>query len=170
MSKLPFTNPSQARRVWDSMAHPSSRRVARKMSQSGRPVSHETINRWRRQRWRPLEHEAQHPIEAARELLDDALPLLTGDPMTTAKSLIEESAEREALEQLTDGELLRRAAREVAIAVCLVAKGMVVKARLAATKPTEFGVLMRALAQCLQAATAASVSRPAPDEGAQPGG
>jgi hypothetical protein len=38
--------------------------------------------------------------------------------LSAAKSFVEESAEREELEQLTDRQLLRRAAREVAIAVC----------------------------------------------------
>jgi hypothetical protein len=163
MSELPFTSPSQARRVWDSMAHRSSRRVARKMSQSGRPVSHETINRWRNQRWRSLEREPQHNLEVARELLDDAVPLLTGDPLTTTKSLIEESAERETLEQLTDGELLRRAAREVTVAVILVAKSMMRHAAIVATKPVEFGILVRALTECVLAATAVLARRPAPE-------
>jgi hypothetical protein len=59
---------------------------------------------WRRRGWRPLERE-QHPLEVAREQLDDAVPLVTGDPMTTAKVLVERSAEREELESLPDGQL-----------------------------------------------------------------
>jgi hypothetical protein len=74
MSELPFTSPSQARRIWDAMARPSSRRVARKIRQAGRSVSHETINRWRRQGWRPLDGEPRHPLEAAREQLDRSFP------------------------------------------------------------------------------------------------
>jgi hypothetical protein len=37
---------------------------------------------------------------------------LTGDPMATAGSIVRESTEREALEQLSDGEILRRAVIE----------------------------------------------------------
>jgi hypothetical protein len=58
------------------------------------------------------------PLEAVRALIGDAVPILTRDPLSAAKSFVEESAEREELEQLTDRQLLRRAAREVAIAVC----------------------------------------------------
>jgi hypothetical protein len=61
------------------MTHPSSRRIARKISQEGRSVSHETINRWRRQGWRALDREPRHPLEIARDHLDDAVPLLTGE-------------------------------------------------------------------------------------------
>jgi hypothetical protein len=50
--------------------------------------------------------------EAARTSLDDAVPLLTSDPNTTAKVFIaQEPAELEKLEQLMDKELLRRTAR-----------------------------------------------------------
>jgi signal transduction histidine kinase len=38
----------------------------------------------------PLNGEPQHPLEAAREQLDDAAPLLTGNPLTTAKVLVEQ--------------------------------------------------------------------------------
>src|ERR1700730_12386295 len=48
-----------------------------------------TVARWRSQGWRPLNGEPQHPLEAAREQLDDAAPLLTGNPLTTAKVLVE---------------------------------------------------------------------------------
>ena len=113
-----------------------------------------TVVRWRSQGWRQLHQEPRHPLEIAREHLDDALPVLTGDPMNTSTSFVQGSDEREALEQLTDDELLCRAAREVAKAVCVVAKIMLVKATLAVTRPAEFGLLARALAQCLQAAIA----------------
>jgi hypothetical protein len=38
--------------------------------------------------------------------------VLSDYPITTAQTLVQESAEREGLEQLTDEELLRRASRE----------------------------------------------------------
>src|SRR5258708_39455776 len=94
MDNLPAPNPALARKVWDSMARPSTRRVAPKLRQAGIPVSHQTINRWGRKQWRPLER-AEHPLEIARAQLDDAVPGLTGDPLTTAEVLVDESdAER----------------------------------------------------------------------------
>jgi hypothetical protein len=147
------------------MGRPSSRRAARKLTQSGRRVSHETINRWRRQGWRPLDGEPRHPLDIARDRLDDALPVLTNDPMTTSTSFVRESAEGEALEHLSDTELQRRAARQVTVAVCVVAKAMIVKATVAAAKPAEFGLLARALAQCLQAGTAVLSEQPTANPG-----
>ena len=119
MGQLKTCNPALAKEIWQSMPNPSTRRVARKLRQAGAKISHMTVSRWRSQRWRPLEREQQHPLEFARELLDDAAPLLTGDPMTPAKGLIEESAEREALEQLSDADLERRVARQVAISLLM---------------------------------------------------
>jgi hypothetical protein len=52
-----------------------------------------------------VEQEPQHPLEAARDDLDDALPLLTGDPMSTAASFVQQSGKRESLEEWTDDAL-----------------------------------------------------------------
>ena len=49
-------------------------------------------------------------------------------------------------EKLTDDELLRKTAREVAIAVYVVAHAMLYKAEVMATKPAEAGFLAQALA------------------------
>jgi hypothetical protein len=46
--------------------------------------------------------------------------------------------------QLSNGELLRQAAAEVLIAVSVIARAMMLKAAVAATKPAEVGILMRA--------------------------
>jgi hypothetical protein len=155
MADLPLANPTLAKKVWESMAHPSTRRVATKLRQAGASISHMTVARWRTHGWRPLKHEPQHPLEAARACLDDAIPILTNDPMSTASNFVQGSTEREALERLTDVELLGRAAREVEIAVCLVANAMMRQAAIVVIKPAEVGVLMRALAECVQAATVA---------------
>jgi hypothetical protein len=155
MTNLPLTDPTLAKQVWESMANPSTRRVARRLRQAGASISHMTVARWRNQGWRPLESEQQHPLEAARAALDDAVPLLTGDPFTTVHSIVRESREREALEQLTDAELLRRAAREVLVAICLIARAVMLRPAVMATRPAEVGFLMQALARCFQAATAA---------------
>jgi hypothetical protein len=154
MGDLPALNPALVRKVWESMAHPSTRRVARKFRQSGSSISHQTVARWRNRGWRPLERE-QHPLEVAREQLDDAVPLLTGDPMTTAKVLTEGSAEREEMEKLSDGQLLRQAAREAATAVIVVAHAFLRQPEAIIYKPAELGVLFRALASCARGVSAA---------------
>jgi hypothetical protein len=82
------------------------------------------------------------------------VPLLTGDPLTTVHRFVHDSTEREELEELTDAELLRQAAREVAIAICMVANAMIRQAAVMATRPAEAGFLAHALAKCFQAATA----------------
>jgi len=53
------------RQVWEGMPNPSTRRVAQKFRQAGRPLSHETVRRWRANGWRPLDRE-QHPLCANR--------------------------------------------------------------------------------------------------------
>jgi hypothetical protein len=162
MAHLKTCNPTLAKEVWQSMPNATTRRVARKLSQAGFRISHMTVARWCGQGWRPLEREPRHPLEIAGDHLDDAVPLLTGDPLTTATSFIRDSAELETLEQLTDDELQRRAAREVAICVYVVAKAMVAKAAVVVAKPAEVGILMWALAECVQAATAALAKRGPP--------
>ena len=115
MADLPLINPALAKKVWQSLPDPSTRRVARKLRQAGARISHMTVARWRSQGWRPLEWEQRHPLDAARAQLDDAVPLLTGDPLTTASVLGEQSAERGQLQKLTDSELLREMARALAV-------------------------------------------------------
>jgi hypothetical protein len=82
MRVLPAVTPTLARKVWEQMAHPSVRWVAWKLRQSGRPVSHETINRWRSEVASSRTRAASHRAWAA---LDDAVPVLTSDPFTTAE-------------------------------------------------------------------------------------
>ena len=53
-----------------------------------------TVARWRTQNWRSLQHEPRHPLEIARDRLDDAVPVLTGDPISTAASMVQGSADR----------------------------------------------------------------------------
>jgi hypothetical protein len=159
MADLRIVGPALARRVWEGMRNPSTRRVARKLRQAGASVSHMTVARWRNKGWRPLERE-DHPLEVARAQLDDAVPLLNGDAMTTAKVLVEQAAQREKLEQLTDGKLLREAARDVAIAVIVVGRALMRQPETVVNKPGELAILFRALAACVQAASAANYKAP----------
>jgi hypothetical protein len=67
---------------------------------------------------------------------------------------------------LSDGELLWRAAREVAVAVITVANAIRGHTTILLTEPSELGALMRAVAECSRAATvAARGSSPGPRPG-----
>ena len=119
------------------MPHPSVRGVARRLRQAGLPVSYQTVHRWKRNRWRPIER-TEHPIESARRRLDDATPLLTGDPRTTAEGLAKASVDRAAeIEKFPDGELLRRAARALAADVTAVSEAFMRQPEIIIQRPAE---------------------------------
>jgi hypothetical protein len=90
---LPIPTPAKARKIWESMANPSTRRVATRLRQAGLSVSHMQVARWRNQGWRPVAQK-DHPLEAARKSLDDAMPLLTGNPNATANVFLEKKTAR----------------------------------------------------------------------------
>jgi hypothetical protein len=93
-------------------------------------------------------------LELAEELLDDALPLLTGDVNTTTRQYAKATAgEQETLRQLSDRELLRKVAREVLILSILVSHG--VTEQMGAifeqrSKVAELAVIIRALSACFK--------------------
>lgn len=79
--------PADAKRVWETMARPSSRRVATALNQAGfEPVCHWTINEWRKAEW-TADPPVRNVARESAERLDDASPLLTGDPTTKAKDI-----------------------------------------------------------------------------------
>jgi hypothetical protein len=152
-SSLPKATPALAKAVWERQRLPSARSVARALRQSGRPVHFATVSRWRRRDWRV--QTTEHPLDKARADLDAAAPILTADPLITARVLVEQSPEREHLEGLTDGELLREAARALAIAVIVIARGLMHRPETILDKPGELGLLFSALAACAVAIPAA---------------
>src|SRR5262245_42972035 len=83
MSDLRVANPELARAIWGATPRASTRRVAARLRRAGMPVSHQTIHRWKRNQWRPIE-TSEHPLELARQLLDEVTPLRTGDPLSVA--------------------------------------------------------------------------------------
>jgi len=113
------------------------------------------VNRWRAHDWRDA--KGQHPLDQARAALESALPLMTRDPTSTIDDLVRRSPERQQLEELSDGELLRKAAREVAMAVYLVTHMMLRQEAeaLVITRTEAVAVLMRALADSMRWVTAA---------------
>jgi hypothetical protein len=140
------------------MAKPSTRRVATKLRQAGFSISHMRVARWRNRGWCLVPRE-DHPLEVARAALDDAVPLLTSDATTTAEVFVEQkTAERRELEQLSDDELLRAAAREVAVALIMISRTMQRQVdALIPSKVGELAVLVRSLATSLKAVTSAFV-------------
>ena len=74
--------------------------------------------------------------------------------MTTATVVVEQSAERDKLDKLTDGELLREAARSLAIAVIVVARAFLRQPEAVVNKPGELAMLFQSLAECVQTTTA----------------
>jgi hypothetical protein len=78
--------PAEAMAVWNTIKNPSDRRVARALSQTGREVHHSTIARRYARGWRPVAHEP-HRLEGARQALDLAAGVLTGDPVGGMKNL-----------------------------------------------------------------------------------
>ena len=119
---LPKATPALAQRVWARQRRPSARNVARALKQAGYPVHFVTVARWRAQNWSAKASE--HPLEIVRGRLEAVAPLVTGDPETTIDGLTDDPAHRRDLDELTDSEILRRAAREAAIATALVANAI----------------------------------------------
>ena len=79
-----------------------------------------TVALWKRTGWRA--QESRHPLDAARAGVDSIAPVATGNPQTRIDDLIRNHPDRENFEKLTDAELLRMAAREVAMAVVIIAR------------------------------------------------
>jgi hypothetical protein len=119
---LPKATPAMARRVWETQRRPSARNVARALAAAGYKTHFVTVARWKAKNWEPV--TSDHPLDIARGRLDAAAPLVSGDPETTLEDLVEDPARRKDFDTLTDGEVLRRAAREVAIATALVANAI----------------------------------------------
>jgi hypothetical protein len=153
---LPAVSAEEARRVWAPQRRPSARTVATALSLAGRPVHFTTINRWRKRGW--CTPPSEHPLDRARAALDSAIPLLTGNTTTDVADLVHKHPEADELRQLSDRELITRAAREIAIASIICAEVLIKRAtQLISTKPKEGSVLMFALGQCLKAVVIAFI-------------
>jgi hypothetical protein len=152
-SPKPVT-PEEAMAVWSSIRNPSSRSVAKALSQAGRRVHHSSVARWYNQGWRPVAHRT-HPLEAARQALDLAVGVLTGDPAAGTK-ILEKRPEREQLDGLSDSDVLGRSARELCISTILACHAFQECAStLVAENPAEVGLLLKALCRAVPAAAAA---------------
>jgi hypothetical protein len=129
-----------------------TRRVAQKIRQAGRVVSQEMVRRWRANGgglW--IASSIRSTPRGQR--LDEAIPVLTRDPLTTAESFVGASKTAEALSSLrcrTGHE------SQLAIAVIVVADAVTRHADTALTRPIEVGTLLGSLA-CAQAVSAGFV-------------
>jgi hypothetical protein len=96
--------------------------------------------------------EGRHPLDAARAGLDSIAPVGTGIRTTSIKDLIKEYPNRESLEKLTDAELLRSAAREVAMAVVIITRTIQARATsLVSTNAGGLADLLKSVATALNA-------------------
>ena len=96
-----------------------------------------------------------HPLTRARSFLDDAVPLLTGDPGTTAETVGKSKPKDwEELNQLSDRELLRKCARELAIVGILVSRELrnQISSLMPPQKFLELTFLAKALSVCYKTA------------------
>jgi hypothetical protein len=151
---LPRPLPELAKSVWKAQRRPSARKVARALSQAGHPIHFTTINRWRSQGWRGVKGE--HPIDAARANLDSAVPILTGDPSTTAEDMVKHNEAKPELEQLSDKQLLSAVARQALVTITLIEEVFNAQLpKLLEERPAETAVLVGALAVLIEAATGA---------------
>jgi hypothetical protein len=96
MSLLKPVTHEEAKRVWVSIPNPSARRVAKALTQSGRRVHHSTIARWRAQDWRPVANSL-HPLNAARQAIDVATGVLTGDPVAGVEAFLGQNDRQQEL-------------------------------------------------------------------------
>jgi hypothetical protein len=104
--------------------------------------------------WRPVAYRP-HPVDAARQALDIAAGILTGDPSAGTK-ILEKRLEREELDGSSDSEVLRKSARQLCIATILACDAFQESAStLVAENPAEVAQLLKALCGALPAAVAA---------------
>jgi hypothetical protein len=89
--------------------------------------------------------------------LDDAVPLLTGDPTKSAEIFLElEIKRRVKLEQMADKELLTQAARELAITTILISQALCRRVdSLVLSNLKEVAILLKAIASSVTALTMA---------------
>jgi hypothetical protein len=151
MKRIKQVTPAEAAAIWNSIPNPSARRVARKLAQEGRRVHYTTVARWRARGWPPIVHGRQ-PIDAARKALEVAARALPGD--LAAEVFAAQAERREQLGDLSDREIIRRAARDLLVLSVvllrpefLVQEKMVKTARLFRALAKATGVASRVLCQ-----------------------
>jgi hypothetical protein len=142
--------PDDARRVWESMAKPTYRRVALALTQAGKPTTAMTVCRWHRQGW-TKRREIGGPVPQPLAELDAVTPVLTGDALRRIESLKTE------LDLEDDGwtheDMIARGLRELASAslTALRVARLIDPVRIA-ENPDKVGVLLERSGNALLAA------------------
>ena len=94
-----------------------------------------------------------HPLEAARQAIDVAAGVLTGDPVAGVEAFVGQDGRQQELQGSSDRELLRKASRETLIVINLVFDVLPSQLpHLMATKTMETATLLNALTAGLRAA------------------
>jgi len=141
--------PDDARRVWESMAKPTYRRVALALTQAGKSTTAVTVCRWHRQGW-TKKREIGGPVPQPLAELDAATPVLTGDALRRIDSL---KAELDLEDGRTDEDMIARGLRELASAslTALRVARLIDPVRIA-ENPDKVGVLLERSGNALLAA------------------
>ncbi len=138
----PPVTPLEAKHIWDKQRRPSSRSVAKALTQAGRPVHFTTVARWKKRNWQ-VEARLEHPLAAAMRMVDLAVPLLTGDPTTKAMDIFRAAtANRQGTIEDRGPHL---AARDSLITLIIL--GQLLRLHLIPFRPLEIAVFIRAISQ-----------------------
>jgi hypothetical protein len=121
--RVPAT-PEEVKAVWESQCNPTAQSVAQALRQVGKKISAKKVAQWKALDWDPI-IPPRHPVDAAMDALDAVVRLLTGDPTSTARSILRMQETAAELDTLSEEELLKRRTR----ALCKV--GIVVAFELA---------------------------------------
>jgi hypothetical protein len=142
--------PDDARRVWESMAKPSYRRVALALTQAGKPTTAMTVCRWHGNGW-TKKREGGAPVPQPLAELDAATPVLTGDALRRIDSL---KAELDLDDDgWTDEDMAARGVRELAAASLTALRvARLVDPAVMVEHPDKMGVLFERAGNALLAA------------------
>ena len=139
--------PEEAKRVWDSQREPTPTSVARALTQAGRPVGSKTIARWKAENW-PSRPARRHPLDVAEDRLDAALPLLTGDPTSSVRSVLKMQQTAAMVEHLDEDQQRRLQLRALRTAGIVVSLEIARRAdELVPARPLELVALFEAVLQ-----------------------
>jgi len=173
-AKLPDPlTPQEAKAAWEKTPSPSARRVATKLTQTGRPIHFSTIARWKADGWRDVPSR-QHPIVEADLAVDVAAPVLAGDGIAASSNEANPENKAEDLDGLTEPNIVKLAARQTCITMIELAREVQRQATpLVGAKPAELALLLKALGKAVgaaargfeQARLLAAANPPAPPAG-----
>ena len=138
--------------MWDEQRRPSSRSVAKALTQAGRPVHFTTVARWKKREWQVVPR-LERPLAAAMRKVDLFVPLLTGDPTTKAVDIVGHIVGARAANRrsMTPDQVIRESCITLIILLRLL------QLKLLALKPLEIAEFGRTASQACLAATEASV-------------